>query len=86
MKSSYLALFGFLVAYSAYQGTNAEKSSPSQQSSLAASGPASSPSASTEVDTFPTIGAGLCALKLDPGGAPCNNCGGSLCPAEDLLG
>jgi len=90
MKSGYVALFGLVVAYSAYQGTGGIRqgsaSSESKAPGSAVAGNQSSRPAplSAGAEPFPTIAGGTCRLTIDGGPTPpCGNCK-AVCPASDL--
>jgi hypothetical protein len=91
MKTSYLTLFGMVLAYSAYQAvtpanTPTRQGSSAVETSNQVEKPASGSSGllASRAEPFPTLGGGLCKLAIDSNGsAPCGDCT-AICPASDL--
>ena len=89
MRSGYAALFGAVLAYSAWQGISAlpAGNNSRQRTANSSAGDADSgrskPAAS--VDGFPTIASGISEVSFAAGQEPCPN-HKALCPASDLLG
>jgi hypothetical protein len=89
MKAGYVALFGMVVAYSAYQGGSASNAAPSPQALGTSRGsanvvqpaPADQSKAGTEL--FPTIAGGMCQLNVNEDSGPCGDCK-AICPAKGL--
>ena len=82
MRAGYVTLFGFLLAYSAYQGSkpstpDATKASVNSRAELGNNHP-------RVLNTLPAISAGVCNRSIDDTtGDPCQGCG-PICPAQDL--
>ncbi|MGA8431372.1 MAG: hypothetical protein WB729_16235 [Candidatus Sulfotelmatobacter sp.] len=89
MRSGYAALFGAVLAYSAWQGISAlpAGNNSRQRAANSSGGDADSgrskPAAS--VGGFPTIASGISEVSFVAGQEPCPN-HKALCPASDLLG
>jgi hypothetical protein len=88
MKAGYAALFGVVVAFSAYQGTTRqsplEATVRPKTSSESMSFPAGPDSNLPGVQKFPTIAGGMCKLTLDvKANPPCGGCQ-SICPGTEL--
>jgi hypothetical protein len=90
VKTGYAALFGLVVAYSAYQGTGSLKTDVSQVLPIASRDSSKTIESarlaplSAGAEPFPTISGGICRLApSDNRNAPCGNCK-AICPAKDL--
>jgi hypothetical protein len=90
MKASYLALFGMVFAYSAYQGTGtSDQVRRPPKAELSGDSAAVNKSGNLrispiEVEPLPAISAGVCSLVVRGNlKAACGNCT-ALCPAEQL--
>ncbi len=92
MKTGYLALFGIVVAYSAYQGAGPAKTASGGEPTIARSSNEGGKATdlihpgvwASGAQPFPTIGGGICALAVNE--VPSPTCGGckAICSATDL--
>jgi hypothetical protein len=90
MKAGYVALFGMVVAYSAYQGGGASNNVSSQATSRTSGSSektmkAVPPPKSKGGQPLPTIGGGMCKLTInEDSNGPCGKCT-AICPARGLI-
>jgi hypothetical protein len=88
MKPGYAALFGLVVAYSAYHGASSPPTVSSPQgsrSTLGGATPTGRPAKPSQgVEAFPTIAGGMCRLTITGvPETPCRECN-AICPAREL--